>query len=150
MGLAEARAALAMVRLAGRFQRHGRDLVDVAHNPAGAAVLADTIAATQPERPVVALFGVLADKDWRGMMRALAPVVDRFLLTTPPTAPRERAWRPDDALAYARRHGWTAEVYRDFDQALATAEQGATVLVTGSFHTVGDAMARLQLSPTSA
>lgn len=36
----------------------------------------------------------------------------------------------------------------DFDQALAEGrDRGATVLVTGSFHTVGDAMARLQVDP---
>jgi folylpolyglutamate synthase/dihydropteroate synthase len=35
-----------------------------------------------------------------------------------------------------------------FDQALAEIERGAeTVLVTGSFHTVGDAMARLGVMP---
>jgi dihydrofolate synthase/folylpolyglutamate synthase len=36
----------------------------------------------------------------------------------------------------------------DFDAALARARSYAgTTLVTGSFHTVGDAMARLQVSP---
>lgn len=150
-GLHEATAALAQLRLAGRFQRHGRYLFDVAHNPAGARVLAETIVANPLAAPVVALFGVLADKDWRAMMQALAPVVDHFVLATPPTAPAERAWRVDDALAYATAHGWSAEVCSDFDAALSAVERrGATVLVTGSFHTVGDAMARLQLSPTSA
>jgi dihydrofolate synthase/folylpolyglutamate synthase len=39
-------------------------------------------------------------------------------------------------------------VVPDFDDALARADrEGATVLVTGSFHTVGDAMARLQVDP---
>ncbi len=149
--LADAETALRAVRLAGRFQRHGPFLFDVAHNPAGAAVLADTVAASKPARPLVALFGVLADKDWRAMMRALAPVVDHFVLATPPTAPADRAWRSGDALAYARERGWSAEVCERFDDALSAARRaGATVLVTGSFHTVGDAMARLQLSPAAA
>jgi dihydrofolate synthase/folylpolyglutamate synthase len=35
-----------------------------------------------------------------------------------------------------------------FDTALARAEAlGATIVITGSFHTVGDAMARLQVNP---
>lgn len=145
--LDEAAAGLARVRLAGRFQRSGPLVFDVAHNPAGAAVLAETVAAAALERPLVALFGVLADKDWRAMMRALAPVVDHFVLVTPPTAPRERVWRPGDAREFAAAQGWSAEVCDDFDAALGVAGQrGATVLVTGSFHTVGDAMARLQLS----
>ena len=149
--LADAAAALAGVQLAGRFQRHGRYLFDVAHNPAGARVLAETIAAQPASAPVVALFGVLADKDWRAMMTALAPVVSHFVLTTPPTAPAERAWRVEEALAFARDHGWSAERSASFDEAIERASRGAgTVLVTGSFHTVGDTMSRLQLSPTTA
>lgn len=148
--LDEAASALGGVRLAGRFQRAGDYLFDVAHNPAGAAVLAETLRADPPRRPLVALFGVLADKNWRAMMDALAPVVDHFVLTTPPTAPPDRVWRVDDALTYAAEHGWSATVCRDFDAALAAAARpGATVLVTGSFHTVGDAMSRLPLSPAS-
>jgi dihydrofolate synthase/folylpolyglutamate synthase len=42
------------------------------------------------------------------------------------------------------------ELVPDFDRALARAQStGATVLLTGSFHTVGDAMARLQVSPVA-
>jgi len=38
----------------------------------------------------------------------------------------------------------------DFDAALAeAASRDEITLVTGSFHTVGDAMARLQVSPLS-
>ena len=145
---AELRAALATVRLPGRFHRHGRFLFDVAHNPDGAAVLAETLRATSPRRPVVALLTVLADKDWRGMMRELAPVVDRFVLTNAPTAPASRAWDARLALEFACQAGWQATLEPDFDAALhRAAGEGETVVVTGSFHTVGDAMARLQLSP---
>jgi dihydrofolate synthase/folylpolyglutamate synthase len=97
---------------------------------------------------VSALVTVLADKDWRGMLRALAPAVDRFVLSTAPTAPPGRVWHPDEALAFARGEGWDAELEPDFDRALARAGAvGETVLVTGSFHTVGDAMLRLQVDP---
>jgi dihydrofolate synthase/folylpolyglutamate synthase len=145
---AELEAGLRDVFLAGRFQRSGRYVFDVAHNPDGAAVLARTLAGVAPERPVVALLTVLADKDWRGMMRELAPAADRFVLTHAPTAPASRAWHAEEALAFAREQGWDAVLEPDFDRALARASrEGATVLVTGSFHTVGDAMARLQLSP---
>jgi dihydrofolate synthase/folylpolyglutamate synthase len=145
---AEAAEGLATVFLPGRFQRVNRFIFDVAHNPDGAAVLARTLTAVEPARPVVAVLSVLNDKDWRGVMTALAGAVDAFVLTTAPTAPAMRAWRPEDALAYATAEGWPAEVVADFDGALARATARAgTVLVTGSFHTVGDAMASLQLSP---
>ena len=146
--LDEVADALRAVRVPGRFQRVGPFVFDVAHNPDGAGVLAETLVATGAARPVLAHVTVLHDKDWRGMLGALAPAVDRFVITAAPTAPASRAWRPDDALAYANARGWAAELVRDFGDALARAEAlGATVVVTGSFHTVGDAMARLQVSP---
>ena len=39
------------------------------------------------------------------------------------------------------------DVEPSFDDALRLADNAKTVVVTGSFHTVGDAMARLQVSP---
>ncbi len=146
---AELHAGMKHVRLPGRFQRVGKYLFDVAHNPAGAAVLASTLMAIAPSKPIVAVLSVLSDKDWRGIMDALSPVVDRFILTNAPTAPPSRAWNIPDPLHYASERGWAAEVIRDFDRALVRgASEGATVLITGSFHTVGDAMARLEVSPT--
>lgn len=145
----EAVAALARVQLPGRFSRHGDWIFDVAHNPDGAAVSAETLRAVRPSAPVVALVSVLGDKDWRGILRALSGAVDRFILTNAPTAPASRAWLASEALSYATGEGWTAELVPDFDEALRLApSRGATVLVTGSFHTVGDAMTRLQVSPT--
>ena len=142
------REALRRVALPGRFQRFGQFIFDVAHNPDGAAVLAATIERVGAARPIAALVTILADKDWRGMLAALAPVVDHFVLSVAPTAPQSRLWDPADALHTARAAGWSAEVVLDFDAAIERAAAiGATVVVTGSFHTVGDAMARLQAAP---
>ena len=146
--LDEYQAALDRVALPGRFHRQGRWIFDVAHNPDGAAVTVASIRSVTPERPLSVLLSVLGDKDWRGMMRELAAVADRFVLTLSPTSPASRAWDPREALAWAEQHGWPAELEVDFDRAIARAREGAaTTLVTGSFHTVGDAMARLQVAP---
>jgi dihydrofolate synthase/folylpolyglutamate synthase len=136
------------VRLPGRFQRVGRLIFDVAHNPAGAQVLARTLQQLDVDRPVTTVLAVLSDKDWRGMMDALATVTDRFVLTTAPTAPASRLWDVEAALAHVREAGYTGEVAATLPDALAIAEsEGGTTLVTGSFHTVGDAMACLQVDP---
>lgn len=141
-------SAIAGVRLPGRFQRSGKWIFDVAHNPDGARVLAETLAAVGPRRPLVAMVGVLSDKDWLGMLRIIAPVVDRVILTTPPTAPASRIWDLDAARERAAALSDNVDAIGDFDAALDRADSlGATVLVTGSFHTVGDAMLRLQVSP---
>jgi dihydrofolate synthase / folylpolyglutamate synthase len=150
VSLDEAAALLPSVRLPGRFQRWGKFIFDVAHNPDGARVLAKTVREVVPPEPVVALLTVLGDKDWRGIIDALAGTVSHFVITRAPTAPASRAWDPAEAAAYAAGKGLSAERNDDFDAALeAASTAGATVLVTGSFHTVGDAMARLQVDPVA-
>jgi dihydrofolate synthase/folylpolyglutamate synthase len=147
---ADAERSLARVAIPGRFQWCGDLIFDVAHNPAGIAMLCETLETVRPPGPIACLLTVLRDKDWQTMMALLAEHVDRFVLTAPPSVPADRAWVLEDAVAFARSHGWIADADPDFARALAAARRGAaTTLVTGSFHTVGDAMACLQVSPLS-
>jgi dihydrofolate synthase/folylpolyglutamate synthase len=126
----------------------GKFIFDVAHNPAGAEVLAQTVASVAPAQPISVVLCVLRDKDWREMIRVLGRVAARFVLTNAPTAPASRAWDLDEAARFTREIGVAADVVPEFSAALSAAGEGAgTVLVTGSFHTVGDAMALLQVSP---
>ena len=143
--------ALAGVFLPGRFERRGKVIFDVAHNPDGARSVAETIRAINPPSPRTALVAVLSDKDWRGIIRELAPAVDRFLFTNAPSAPAERRWDPAEARSFARAQGFEADLEPAMDAALALGqERSETLLITGSFHTVGDAMSRLQVSPFAA
>jgi dihydrofolate synthase/folylpolyglutamate synthase len=138
-------------RLAGRFQQVGPWLFDVAHNPDGMATVVRSLAARPPARPLAAVVCVLSDKDWRQMLDELLPVVDAIWLTTAPTAPETRRWPLAEVVAYARaRAGAAIAVHAapDFNAALVAAQDAAaTILVTGSFHTVGDAMERLEIDP---
>ena len=134
-------AAFARTRLPGRYDRHGRWLFDVAHNPDGMEALLAALAADPPRRPLHALVCVLGDKDWRAMLSAVRRAVDVLWLTDAPTVPAGRAW---DLAAAGGFTGPDAHVEPDFARALEGVAVGAgTVLVCGSFHTVGDAMARL-------
>jgi dihydrofolate synthase/folylpolyglutamate synthase len=124
---------------------------DVAHNPAGIASLADTLDRLVLPEPRVALVGVLADKDWATMLPPILARVDEAVLTVPPSAPADRRWDPEvaaQALAASSRARLRAVV--DFAEALravgASAGQG-TVIVTGSVHTVGNAMRLLGVDP---
>jgi dihydrofolate synthase / folylpolyglutamate synthase len=141
--------ALEDLQLAGRFHRVGNIIFDVAHNPAGAAVVAGTIRQLDLPQPVTALVGILGDKDWRPMIESLAGVAAEIVATTPPTAPAERRWHLEDVSRFAREAGIDLRVVTDFDDAvrLATADPTRTTIITGSFHTVGDAMARLEVNP---
>lgn len=144
-------AALERVFLPGRFQRRGKFIFDVAHNPAGARALATAIQQVNPPEPRSAVIAVLADKDWRGILRELAPAVDRFIITNAPSAPPERRWDPAAAHAFALGEGLAADLEPDLDTAIVRSQKRCgTVIVTGSFHTVGDVMSRLQVSPFAA
>jgi dihydrofolate synthase/folylpolyglutamate synthase len=142
------------VRWPGRFQverLRGRHWVfDVAHNEAGVHALVETFAQLNLPRPVSLLVGILGDKDWRRMLPPLFGLAHSITLTVPPTAPKSRAWDPRHVLAAVPDN--RALVIDDFAAALRQAEIQAgtagTVLVTGSFHTVGDALVLLDLAET--
>ncbi len=144
--------ALGTVRLAGRFQRTGPWLFDVAHNAEGAATVVQSLRASAPPSPVGAVICVLRDKDWPRMLGALLPHLDHCWLTEAPTAPPGRRWDLAEAGRAAHAVGSRATVVSEpsLAAALAAAHAScATVLVTGSFHTVGDAMAALGIDPLS-
>ena len=146
--LADLGPVLEDVTLAGRFQRIGNLIFDVAHNPAGTAVLAESLRSVAPQRPITVLLAVLGDKDWRGMLSNLSGVADRMVVTMPPTAPADRRWKLDDVRAFAAESSLSIDPFDDFEAALESAtSRGGTTLITGSFHTVGDAMTRLQVNP---
>lgn len=140
------------VRWPGRLQveRIGaqRWLFDVAHNVAGVHALVDAMRALDVTRPLVIVIGILGDKDWQAMLPPLFELADLAVLTVPPTAPANRAWQPERVLENVGGEG--TEVVRDFTAALDLARDRAgagTVLVTGSFHTVGDALSALDRAP---
>lgn len=143
-----AAALLPGVRLSGRFHRAGPWLFDVAHNADGAATVAANLLEVGVPLPVTAVVCVLRDKDWAGILRALARVATHIVVTMAPTAPVARAWNLDEVTAWAEAAGLPVQRVDNFALALDHArERAATVLVTGSFHTVGDAMERLQVDP---
>jgi dihydrofolate synthase / folylpolyglutamate synthase len=145
-------AGLQNVRWPGRLQveRFGAQtwLLDVAHNVAGVQALVGAIERLDAPRPLVLVIGILGDKDWQAMLPPLFAVADTAILTLPPTAPANRAWDPASVLSEVPFE--RAEVVRDFRSALERAAACAgdgTVLVTGSFHTVGDALIMMDRTP---
>lgn len=132
----------------GRFQversEDGTWVYDIAHNPAAARVLAGCVEQSGLPAPIVLLASVLGDKDWTAVLAPLLEVVEAAVFTVAPSAPSERRWNPSAAREALDRSA-AIEVVPDFDRALATARARAgdgTVLVTGSCHTVGDALRR--------
>jgi dihydrofolate synthase / folylpolyglutamate synthase len=149
----------ATVLVPGRLERiaeHPPTYVDAAHNPDGAAALAEALPAVTGRRRVVACLAILADKDAEAMIRALAPALERAVCTELPGAALEAHGRPGAAsrtaaelVAACERAGLPAEAEPSFAAALRRASglaaeppEGA-LLIAGSHY--GIAPARDQL-----
>lgn len=131
------------ITLAGRLQREqwqGRPVIlDVAHNPAGAAFLASRLPSLGYPH-VVALFSAMADKDLAGLMRALAPVVQHWVLFPLADNPRAASLTVLQAAAGAASIPPSAVLacqgLPEALQAAARCQPSLPLLVCGSFFTV--------------
>jgi dihydrofolate synthase/folylpolyglutamate synthase len=135
------------VRWRGRIERvrapDGDWILDAGHNVAGVEALMDTLGRIGPRRPLVAVAAALRDKPPE-MLAPLADAAEALVLTVAPSAPFDRRWDPREAARSMSGEG--VEVVDDFGAALGRARELAgegTVVVTGSCHTVGDALRRL-------
>ncbi len=150
------RAGFAGVDSPGRLEvvrRSPTVLVDAAHNPAGAAVLADAVREAFTFTRLVGVVGVLADKDAAGILEALEPALDEVVITR---SSSPRSIPPAELAAVA------AEVFADdrvhvaermdaaIETAVALAESdggtGGGVLATGSVTVAADVRALLGAS----
>jgi dihydrofolate synthase/folylpolyglutamate synthase len=142
--------AFGAARVPGRLDQRGRWLFDVAHNPDGMRALVTALEVMRLPRPLHALVSILGDKDWTDMLVQLDQSIDRGILTSAPTA-AARGWDIDWLSRWLRdptrppAHAeWT--LVPDFNEAIARVQEDAgTILVTGSFHTVGDVMTALRM-----
>jgi dihydrofolate synthase/folylpolyglutamate synthase len=114
--------------------------------------LVAAIEAADLPRPIHALVSILGDKAWPEMLVRLDSAIDRGICTIAPTAAGRR-WDIEWLRRWLRdpnrpppKAAWS--LIPEFESALREAERGAgTVLVTGSFHTVGDVMAASGMEP---
>ncbi len=140
---------IASARWPGRLEEVGGVLLDGAHNPQAAAALAAALPALYRGRPVELVFGVLADKDHRGMIDALTPAVRRFHLVAPAT-PRARSASSLHALVADQ--GGVADEHPSVGDALDCARraagEGGLACVAGSLYLVGEARALLVSAPS--
>jgi dihydrofolate synthase/folylpolyglutamate synthase len=138
------RDGFAQVDWPGRLEvvpYHPTLVLDAAHNGASARRLRVALDELFPQRPLVLIFGVSADKDISGMFDALLPAVDHLIAAQ---AIHPRALAPDEIAALARQQGFsgTIEQIPAVDQALDRASvlagSDGMICVTGSLFIVGE------------
>ncbi len=141
---AQVRGGLLTAVIPGRFQTlPGRPVrvLDVAHNAEAAAALAETLKAQTVLGKTAAVLGILRDKPIERVMSAMAPVVDRWYLTTLTT---ERGATAEELLTVLKAMGIDApaSLYPDprsaYRAACNDARELDRVVVFGSFYTVSD------------
>ncbi len=157
----------ATLTVPGRLERVGDDplaFIDVAHNPDGAAALADALREVAGGRPVIACLAVLNEKDASAMIESLAPSLAHCVCTKFASAEvdgtqsedidrfqsRRRALPASRLAAACREVGLACEVEEDFETAVRRAraiarEAGGILLVTGSHYVLAPARAALRL-----
>jgi dihydrofolate synthase/folylpolyglutamate synthase len=145
---AQLREGLAQAFVAGRFQvLPGTPLrvLDVAHNPQAARVLAATLARQACDGRTLAVFGMLKDKDIEAVARALRDRIDVWHLAG---LGGERGAGAGDIAAAIRAAGVSVPVHvhesaqAAHDAALREAAPADRVVIFGSFYMVGDILAR--------
>jgi dihydrofolate synthase/folylpolyglutamate synthase len=133
------RDGLAAARWPGRLElltdaSGRRVLLDGAHNPAGAAALADALRGLGLTRPTI-VFGAMRAKDVRGVLRALAPLRPRLVVTA---VDDPGATAPDELAALWRGVSReSATVAGTPAEAMAVAV-GDPLVVAGSLYLVGE------------
>jgi dihydrofolate synthase/folylpolyglutamate synthase len=149
LGMQDIRRGLAEVALAGRFQvLPGRPqvILDVAHNPQAAQVLAENLAGSGFAPETIAVCGMLRDKDIGGVLGVLAPRITRWHMASLP-GPRGASAQE---LA---RHVAGAECFASpaaaFEAARSRASENDKIVVFGSFLTVGEVLEWLKNNKTS-
>ena len=150
------RVAIADSTSPGRLQvvsRRPLTILDAAHNPGGAEVLARAMKKSFGAPETVAVVSILADKDATALLEALDETAKTFIITQS-SSPRAI---PVEELAQLARNVLGAERVKTAESALTAmtsarrevADNGA-ILVTGSITLVGDVLKDIQLNETES
>jgi len=139
--------ALSGVRLGGRLEcrRDGANdvewVLDVAHNPAAAATLADWLRQA-PGRRTRAVFAMLGDKDVAAVAQVVAPFVDEWHLAglTGPRGQSAEDLAKRTVGAISDPILWD-NITEAIPGAARNARPGERIVVFGSFHTLAQALA---------
>lgn len=158
----EIKKGLEAVHLKGRYQQLDIDgihiVLDVAHNPQAAELLAQRLS-TLPAK-ISAVFGVMKDKDIDGIWGPLLPLIDSWYFCNIPGQERAAKARNLSALMYNKATSPACDVMGNgfvenevtiekspvlaLEKAIAASDRGDTVVVFGSFFTVGPVLSWLE------
>lgn len=135
--------------LPGRFQQLTKPaptILDVAHNPAAAELLAQRLQQTPCPGQTLAVVSILADKDIAETLRPLIPRVSHWYLAG---LAMPRGTKPENLEKHLQAAGVVAydtraTVTEAYKSAVSHCKNGDRILVFGSFHTVAEVMIQIE------
>jgi dihydrofolate synthase/folylpolyglutamate synthase len=136
------RHGLTHVSWPGRFEEIQPGIIlDGAHNPHAAKVLAETWRSQFAGKKAAMVFSAVAAKDIPGILEILAPLASKIFLCPVDTP---RAVPAGELAAFLPPDGPPHEVFASFQSAFEAAKTGGTpILIAGSLFLVGEARALL-------
>lgn len=159
---AQIEAGLTKIDWPGRLMpiRHGALLdllkpgqqlwMDGGHNVAGGKVLSNALEqmSALDKRPLVLVLGAYANKDMAGYLKNFKGRVAHIV--TLPLQDQRASWEATDLAALAQATGFDATSSPNLERALLAASEtkNARIVICGSLHLVGDALAQNKTSPS--
>ncbi|HQU98793.1 MAG TPA: bifunctional tetrahydrofolate synthase/dihydrofolate synthase [Nitrosomonas sp.] len=149
VAMKDIREGLSQATIPGRFQVISTQpmiILDVAHNPAAAMVLADNLASTKAIGKTYAVFAMLADKDIAGVVRQIKQQIDVWLISS---VDSKRSATVEHIHNQLNEVGIVADketvlpflnVQEAFVFACREATKNDRICVFGSFYTVSDVL----------
>ena len=136
-------AGFEQVRWPGRFEvlrRQPLVIADGAHNPNGVEELVRCIQQYLPGKKLTFVMGVMADKDYRTMLRFIVPLADRFIVVTPPNdrALTSTSLKKEIESICQKPVIDAGSVQSGLNSALRLCEEGEAVCIFGSLYQMGE------------
>ncbi|MBI5408185.1 MAG: bifunctional folylpolyglutamate synthase/dihydrofolate synthase [Nitrospirae bacterium] len=143
------RNGLLNVKLEGRLEWISESppvIIDGAHNPEAACLLADSVKELFPDRKIILIAGIMDDKDVGGVLSPLVQIAEAVILTKPRYDRAASPEKLESCIMSLRESGVnvTASIMKTDTVAgaleLARRQCGkdSVILVTGSFYTTGE------------
>lgn len=136
------RFGLANTQWIGRFELIKKEpviVIDGSHNEDGVAMLCESLNRYFPEKKIIFITGVLADKAYDKMMLSVLPLAKKILTITPPSP---RALTACDLALFLNSQNANAKSFETIQDAIQTALKEAThddvICIFGSLYFLGE------------
>ena len=138
------RDGLAEIEWPGRLQIISSDplvIVDGAHNPTAVRKLADSITKGFSYDRLIAVMGIMEDKDIKNIIRLISTVADYIICTRPDYYRAADPWRIMKEVNGLGKQGEAVDSMSEgVNKAKSMASSRDLILITGSLFTIGEAL----------